>query len=196
MTVRSRMKQLADVALLAGACTIWSTQEASAQGFISPLIGYNFSGDSGCPGITNCEDKHLNWGVGFGFLGSIVGFEGEWAYIDDFFGETATSKSSVTTFMGNFLLAPKFGPVQPYGLIGAGLMKTKVDSTPPLVTDTDQNDFGWDVGGGLMIFFGSHIGIRGDVRYFHSVALLNVFGIETDTKLDFGRASGAVVFKF
>jgi opacity protein-like surface antigen len=190
------MKQLAGVALLTGACTIWSAEEASAQGFISPLIGYNFSGDSGCPGITNCEDKHLNWGVGFGFLGSIVGFEGEWAYIDDFFGETATSKSSVTTFMGNFLLAPKFGPVQPYGLIGAGLMKTKVDSTPPLITDTDQNDFGWDVGGGLMIFFGSHVGIRGDVRYFHSVALLNVFGIETDTKLDFGRASGAVVFKF
>jgi opacity protein-like surface antigen len=190
------MKQLAGVALLAGACTIWSAEEASAQGFISPLIGYNFSGDSGCPGITNCEDKHLNWGVGFGFLGSIVGFEGEWAYIDDFFGETATSKSSVTTFMGNFLLAPKFGPVQPYGLIGAGLIKTKVDSTPPLVTDTDQNDFGWDVGGGLMIFFGSHIGIRGDVRYFHSVELLNVFGFETEAKLDFGRASGAVVFKF
>jgi opacity protein-like surface antigen len=64
------------------------------------------------------------------------------------------------------------------------------------VTDTDQNDFGWDVGGGLMIFFGDNIGIRGDVRYFHSVELLNVLGFETNTKLDFGRASGAVVFKF
>ena len=50
--------------------------------------------------------------------------------------------------------------------------------------------------GDLMIFFGSHIGIRGDIRYFHSVELLNVLGVETDTKLDFGRASGAVVFKF
>jgi opacity protein-like surface antigen len=190
------MKQMAVVALLTGACTICAPEEASAEFFISPLIGYNFSGDSGCPEIINCEDKHLNWGVGFGALGSIFGVEGEWAYIDDFFGETANSKSSVTTLMGNFLLAPRFGPVQPYGLIGAGLMKTKVESAPPAISDTDQNDFGWDVGGGLMIFFGDHVGIRGDVRYFHSVALLNVFGVETDTKLDFGRASGAVVFKF
>jgi opacity protein-like surface antigen len=190
------MKQAMVVALLAGACTIGTPREASAEFFISPLIGYNFSGDSGCPEILDCEDKHLNWGVGFGALGSIFGFEGEWAYIDDFFGETATSKSSVTTFMGNFLLAPRFGPVQPYGLIGAGLLKTTVDSSDPLVADTNQNDFGWDVGGGLMIFFGSTVGIRGDVRYFHSVTALSLLGIETDNKLDFGRASGAVVFKF
>ena len=35
---------------------------AHAQGFISPFIGYNFGGDSGCLEITDCEDKNLNWG--------------------------------------------------------------------------------------------------------------------------------------
>src|SRR5262245_21983202 len=41
---------------------------ASAQGFISPLIGFNFGGDSGCPEISNCEDKRVNWGVALGAL--------------------------------------------------------------------------------------------------------------------------------
>ena len=48
---------------------------ARAQGFVSPLIGFDFGGDSGCPEITGCEDKKLNVGVGLGTLGPIVGFE-------------------------------------------------------------------------------------------------------------------------
>jgi hypothetical protein len=30
---------------------------ADAQGYISPLIGFNFGGDANCPQITNCQDK-------------------------------------------------------------------------------------------------------------------------------------------
>src|SRR3954451_14164926 len=84
-----------------------SAQRANAQGFISPFIGYNFGGDSGCPEITNCEDKHVNWGIGFGALGSIVGFEAEVAKTNDFFGATSNQSTEVLTFMGNFMLAPK-----------------------------------------------------------------------------------------
>ena len=53
--------------------SISSAAPARAQGFVSPFIGYNFGGDSGCVEITNCEDKNLNWGVGVGALGSIFG---------------------------------------------------------------------------------------------------------------------------
>ena len=42
---------------------------ARAEGFISPFIGYNFGGDTGCPSISNCEDKHLNGGNGVGSVG-------------------------------------------------------------------------------------------------------------------------------
>ena len=45
---------------------------ARAEGFISPFIGYNFGGDSGCPSISNCEDKNLNWGIGVGAVGGLV----------------------------------------------------------------------------------------------------------------------------
>jgi opacity protein-like surface antigen len=172
--------------------------DARAEGFISPLFGYNFGGDAGCPEITNCKDKAFNWGVGVGALGAVLGAELEFAYTDQFFGEAPNQDSSVLTLMGNAMLAPKFGPVQPYGLAGVGLIKTSVDLTLGGIVNDDNNQFGWDAGGGLMIFFGRHFGIRGDVRYYHSFQALKFIGfpIPSEAKLDFGRAAGGVVFKF
>jgi hypothetical protein len=66
---------------------------ARAQGFVSPLIGYDFGGDSGCPEITGCEDKKLNIGVSAGTLGAVLGAELEFAYANDFFGDIPWSGS-------------------------------------------------------------------------------------------------------
>jgi opacity protein-like surface antigen len=175
-----------------------SASPAPAQNnFVSPFIGFDFGGDSGCPEILDCEDKNVNWGVGVGSLGSVFGAEFEFAYMPSFFGETPGVSSSVLTLMGNAMLAPKFGPVQPYGLAGLGLIKTNTELTLPAFLESSNNHFGWDVGGGLMIFFSQHVGIRGDIRYFHAFQDLEVLGITLgDTKLDFGRASAAAVFKF
>ena len=170
---------------------------AYAQGFVSPLIGYDFGGDSGCPEITGCEDKKLNIGVAVGSLGSVLGAELEFAYANDFFGEIPGVNSSVLTLMGNMMLSPRFGPVQPYGLIGLGLLKTNVEFSAASLLDRDDNHFGWDVGGGLIVFLGSHIGVRGDIRYFHAFQDLEILGLSVgDTKLDFGRAAAGVVFRF
>jgi opacity protein-like surface antigen len=140
---------------------------ARAEGFLSGLIGYNFSGDSGCPSIQNCEDKRANLGVSVGSIG-VIGFEEELAYAKDFFGKTSTGSSSVLTLMSNLLIAPGFGPVHPYVLGGVGLMRSHTDFTPSqLVLDINDNQFAWDVGGGVMVFAG-HVGVRGDIRYFHS----------------------------
>jgi opacity protein-like surface antigen len=171
--------------------------DANAEGFVSPFFGYNFGGDSGCPQITNCDDKHLNWGIAFGALGSVVGFEAEVAHTTDFLGKASNQSTDVLTFMGNFMLAPKIGPVQPYGLGGIGLIRTSVDEASE---SNDENQIGWDVGGGLMVFFGNHIGIRGDIRYFHSFQILDLSKFPSlpinETKLDYGRAAVAAVFKF
>jgi opacity protein-like surface antigen len=170
---------------------------AGAQGFVSPLIGYDFGGDSGCPQITACEDKKMNVGVSFGSLGSVFGSELEIAYAKNFFGETSGSSSNVLTVMGNVLLAPQFGVVRPYALIGVGLIKTRVEFSPSSVLDSTNNHFGWNVGGGLMIFPSRHIGVRGEIRYFHAFQDLEVLGIGLgNTKLDFGRAAAGVVFRF
>ena len=174
-----------------------SARPAHAQGFISPFIGYNFGGDSGCPEITDCEDKNLNWGVGIGALGAIFGTELEFAYIPDFFGDIPGASSSVLTLMGNFMLSPRFGPIQPYALVGLGLIKSEAELTLPSVLDSDNNDLGWNTGGGVFIFFGDHFGIRGDIRYFHAFSTLELLGLNLgDTKLDYGRFSGALAVKF
>ena len=187
-------------ALFAALVMFASTRPAHAQGFISPFYGYNFGGDAGCPEITNCDDKRTDYGVSFGALGSVVGFEAEFGYTKNFFGETSNQTSNVLTFMGNFMLAPKIGPVQPYGLAGLGLIRTSVEG---LGATSDQNQFGWDVGGGLMVFFGEHVGVRGDVRYYHSFQVLDFINLPNlpalglgGQKLDYGRAAAAVVFKF
>jgi len=196
MRARLTVRQFS-VLVVAAVAWFSSVAPARAQGFISPFYGYNFGGDSGCPNITNCEDKHANWGVGLGALGSFVGFELEFAHTNDFFGSSPTQSTSVLTMMGNFMLAPKFGPIQPYGVGGLGLIRTSVEGA----TDTsDQNQFGYDIGGGLIGYFSQHVGARGDVRYFHSFDVLDLSRFPSinigQTKLDFGRFSVGVVFKF
>ena len=85
---------------------------ARAEGFISPLLGYDWGGASGCPNITGCEDKKLNLGVGVGSMEDGIGGELEISYAKDFFGRAPGYKSSVLTVMGNVLLAPKYGPAR------------------------------------------------------------------------------------
>jgi opacity protein-like surface antigen len=86
---------------------------------------------------------------------------------------------------------------QPYGVIGLGWIKTHAEVSLGGLLESDNNHFGWDIGGGGIIYFGDHFGVRGDVRYFHAFSDLEILGIPiADTKLDFGRLSGAAVFKF
>lgn len=179
--------------------TLASPRLASAQAFISPFIGYNFGGDAGCPEITQCDNKNLNWGVSLGATNSIVGAELDLGYVGKFYGDSAQYDSSVLTFMGNFLLAPRFGPIQPYGLFGVGLIKSTTDLTLAGGAEETSNDFGWDAGGGVMVHFSQHVGIRGDVRYFYTfdaTRILNLGFLDSEQKLDFGRVSGAIVFRF
>jgi opacity protein-like surface antigen len=170
---------------------------ARADGFVSPFVGYNFGGDSGCPQITNCDDKRLNAGVAIGTLKSVFGFEEEFGYAKDFFGSAPNLESSVLTVMSNLMLVPNLGPVRPYALVGIGLVKTHVSLDAASLVTSENNNLGWDVGGGLIVFFGQHVGLRGDVRYVHSFQDLETLGFTLGhNKLDFGRFAGALVFAF
>src|SRR6185369_13071216 len=148
MTNAAPVRHLLATTLLVLLIPVLAPDHAYAQGFLSPLIGYDFGGDSGCPEITACEDKKLNVGVSVGSLGTAVGSELEFAYAKNFFGDIPGVSSSVLTVMGNVMLAPRFGPVQPYWLIGLGLMKTHVDFSATTIENSD-NHFAWDTAGGL-----------------------------------------------
>lgn len=171
--------------------------ETHAQGFISPFIGFDFGGDSGCPTASECEDKNSNVGVAFGSMGTVFGFEAEFAYARQFFGDTPSADSNVLTFMTNVMIAPRIGPVRPYVVGGVGLVKSHVEFTGASLLETDNNGFGWDMGGGLMVFFGEHLGVRGDLRWFSTFENLSLLGFSlTDEKLNFQRAAAALVVAF
>jgi hypothetical protein len=182
---------------IAGLCLVvllGAPAVARAQFFISPLIGYDFGGNAGCPEISNCTDKKLNYGVALGG-GGLIGFEEEIAVAKNFFGDAPGLTSSVLTVMSNFRIAPAIGPVVPYVVVGTGLMKSHVDFTTASLLQ-NNNGFAFDYGGGLAVIFG-HIGVRGDVRFFQSVQALKLLGLaEEEDKLEFGRAAVGLVFKF
>jgi opacity protein-like surface antigen len=172
-------------------------REAAAQGFISPFLGFDFGGDSGCRTASDCDDKNSNIGVAFGTMGNVVGFELELGYAREFFGDTPAGSSNVLTLMSNLMIVPRIQFFRPYILGGVGLIKSHTEFTTAQLLEFTNNSFGWDFGGGLMFFFGDHIGVRGEIRRFSTFEDLPVLGFDlVNEKLSFQRAAAAVVFAF
>jgi hypothetical protein len=99
--------------------------------------------------------------------------------------------------MGNFMLAPKIGPIQAYGLAGIGLLRTTVDSAGQ---NNDQNEIAWGRRRGI-----DRVLQRARRRTWrralgHAFQLIDFSRCPNlpvgDTKLDFGRFSVAMIFKF
>ena len=170
---------------------------ALADGMVVPFWGFNFGGDSGvgCTGLTNCEKKHNNFGVSFLSMGTVFGLEEDISYAKNFFGETPGQDNSVFSAMTNLVIGPGVGPVRPYAVAGIGLIRPHVSSLASSVTSFSNNSFGYDFGGGLTILFGGHVGIRGDLRRFHSMQDVDLL-IFSGEKLDFWRASAGLALAF
>jgi opacity protein-like surface antigen len=166
---------------------------AHAEGFITPFVGYNFGGDSGnCPSLTNCTDKHTNFGVSLGSMGTIFGFEEDISYAKNFFGDAPGTDNSVFSAMSNLLVGIGVGPVQPYLLAGLGLIRPHVST---FALSADSNAVGYDLGGGVTVLVAPHVGIRGDIRHFHTVQTLDL-PFFTSQRLDFFRASVGLALRF
>jgi opacity protein-like surface antigen len=174
---------------------------ARAEGFLIPFIGYDFSGDSGdCRTITPCTPKQITYGGAVGFMvGGVLGLEGEVAYAPHFFGEgSGLADNSVTTAMVNALAGIPLGPVRLYGAGGVGVIHTDVSqSTSGLYNAVTNNNIGFDLGGGLMVFFSQHVGFRGDVRYLQTFDSLSIAGLNlNNAKLKFGRGTLGLALRF
>ena len=168
---------------------------ARAQGFITPYAGFNFGGDSAnCISLQNCEDRRLNVGVALGATHGIFGFEEDIAYAPDFFGKVPGSHNAVLTVTSNLMLVVPAGPIQPYALIGLGLIRPHAEFDATNLS-FDQNALGYDIGGGLNVFLAHAVGLHGDIRHFHTLqdVTLGLFG---NQQLDFWRASAGLTFRF
>ena len=112
----------------------------------------------------------------------------------------------VSTFMGNVMVRKPSGVFQPYATGGAGIVRLTGSVDVPFlgqIVDAGVDDFGWNVGGGLMIFPTPNIGIRGDVRWFKTgdvawddIAGIGGLGDIPLPKVDFWRTTGGITFKF
>jgi outer membrane protein with beta-barrel domain len=181
-----------------------SAGTARADGLFIPFIGVNFGGDAGGGFGDAVDASRFTWGASLAWMGGgVIGFEGDFGYSHDFFGKTDLGGSSVWTAFGNVLLGVPFGGQQgfgfrPYGLVGIGAVHPDGDAFATQF-ELSETKVGWDFGGGVMLFFGSHAGIRGDIRYFRTFEALEVFDIEIEDgpgDLDFTRGSVGFVLRF
>jgi hypothetical protein len=174
-----------------------TTAQARAQGYISPMLGFNFGGVSGCPGLRDCSDDQKNFSIAGGKFGTIFGLEAEVATSPDFFGEAAGLSAGVTTWMGNVMLGPRAGPVRPYVLAGVGIMQTHFELSTPSVLTTHDTVLGYAIGGGVFALLGDRFGVRGDLRYYHSFPDVIIQGATLrSNKLNYSRIGGGLVIQF
>ena len=99
--------------------------------------------------------------------------------------------------MGNLLIGAHSGAVRPYVVGGVGLLRTNVQDFKQVFSVNTKNDFGLDVGGGVMGFFSKNVGLRGDVRYFRGFrgSTTNAAGVGL-SDFKFWRGSLGVALKF
>jgi opacity protein-like surface antigen len=181
-----------------------SAGTARADGFFIPFIGVNFGGDAGSEFGDALDASRFNWGASLGWMGAgVIGFEGDFSYSPDFFGKTDLGGSSVFTAFGNVLLGVPFGGqqgfgIRPYALAGIGTLYPEGDAFANQF-ELSEWKLGWDFGGGVMMFFTSHVGLRGDLRYFRTFQALDFLGIELEDgpeSLDFTRGSVGFIVRF
>jgi len=183
------------LAVCATTLMMFAAVPARAQGFITPFIGFNYGGDSdNCAALTSCEDRRTNWGISIGKTGGAVGVEEDFGYAKNFFGEIPGGDSAVVTLMSNLMLAIPAGPIQPYALIGLGLIHSHAHLDTSLL-DVSQNALGYDIGAGVNIFPVHSIGIRGDIRHIQSFSDLTL-GIFNNDQLGFWRGSLGLTLRF
>jgi outer membrane protein with beta-barrel domain len=182
--------------------------KASADWLFTPFIGGTFGGNAFVGGtgddFKNTFERKLVYGASLGWMGAgIIGLEADFGYSPNFFRGDNNSDNinfigdgNVTTLMGNLVVGAPLGAVRPYASGGVGLLKSSVDNAGQFL-NVSRNDFGYDIGGGVMGFFGGNVGLRGDIRYFRSLQSNDPNGIDFSLgSFRFWRGTVGVTFKF
>jgi opacity protein-like surface antigen len=171
-------------ALIAAVLLVVGPASARADWLFTPNIGAGFGGDSH-------EGARMTYGASIGWMGAgIIGFEADLAYTPQFFENNTgnfefVDSDNVTTAMANLILGVPVGGqtgkgIRPYASGGLGMLKSRVANNEQLFTATND-DFGFNLGAGVLGFMTDHVGIRGDVRYYRSLE-----DPEPDNEFDFG----------
>ncbi len=187
---------------MAGALVFAPTQ-ADADTWISGFVGGLFggsTGDSFRDSIENTSEATYGFSVG-GMGGGVFGAEFDLGYTPKFFGtDGSVTSSRLTTAHGSLMLGIPVGGqtgggIRPYGVAGVGLISRRAEFSQTL-SDISTNDFGYNVGVGVMAFFNNTLGVRGEYRYFRNFQK-DDDGLFPDAgTFSFSRATAGVVFRF
>jgi opacity protein-like surface antigen len=202
------MKPVFGFAVLLATGLLLSATPARADGFISPTVGVNFGGSAGgtlrsSTTTAASQGSKINWGVAAGWMGKgFIGVEEDFQWSPDFFGHGGSVDSSrVVTVMTNLIIGAPIGGqrgpgIRPYASLGVGWINQQVTNVGN-VNNFTENDFGWDLGAGVMGYFSNNVGVRFDYRYFRNFqeTNTNVVGLEVG-HFAFNRASAGVLFRF
>lgn len=208
MSVR-KLVIMAAVVLMA---SLAAPSKAAADWLFTPYIGWNWGGTATFGDFDDFDDEfeqRANFGGALGWMGAgIVGFEVDFGYAPNFFENTGGTgnfefgDNNVTTLMANLLVGAPIGGqsgpgLRPYGAAGVGLIRTQIGDADDFF-NIDSNDWGINVGGGVVGFVSDNVGIRGDVRYFRSlqdVEAEDAFSIGL-SDFSFWRGSVGVTFRW
>ena len=174
---------------------------AQADWLFTPALGTTFGADS-------FGRENPMFGAAIAWVDEeAFGWEIDLGYAPEFFdgadGAGVVNGGSVMSVMGNALVGFPVGSgaFRPYLTGGLGLMQMRVVSDSGLF-ESSTAEFGYNLGGGAMAFFGSRFGLRGDLRYirsFQNQAPSWTRGVDIDVapgNFDFLRASAGVTFRF
>jgi opacity protein-like surface antigen len=183
--------------------------KASADWVFTPFIGSTFGGSANFAGggenFDNDFSRNFTYGASLaGMGGGAAGFELDFGYTPNFFrpsndnsGISLVGDGNVTTLMGNLVVGAPIGRVRPYAVGGIGLIKSSVDDAGQFFTSFDSNDFGFDLGAGVMGFFSENVGVRGDIRYFRSLHNSDENGVDLSLgSFRFWRGTVGVSLRF
>ena len=206
MSVRKWMIAASVVCIASAA----APSRASADWLFTPYLGATFGGSAnignGGEDFGDEFERKVNYGASLAWVGDgAVGFEVDFGYSPNFFSISPddddvdfVGDGNVTTLMANLVLGAPAGGVRPYASGGVGLIKSRVDDAGQFFGEIDNNDFGFNVGAGVIGFVNDNVGIRGDVRYFRSLRD-NEPDDEFDVALSdfkFWRGTVGVTFRF
>ncbi len=183
---------------------LFAPAAARADTMLVPFLGINFGGNSGRQLSNAIDAGRFDWGFSLAYMGGgILGLEADVARSPDFFGRSDIGGSSVLTATGNLLIGIPIGGqtgigFRPYALAGLGLIRSSFDALGD-ARSVDSNEAAWDFGGGAMFFLGTHVGLRGDLRYFRTFRRVDfdlADILERPRRLDFARASAGFIVRF
>ncbi len=207
----------------------YSGPETEGHWFASGYLGSNFGGPSANV-QTNLNVSNVGSGSSASInFGGEIGYVWSGAYGAEFMANYAPNfeignvllaqRPGVATYMANAIAAVPIsigntrfrpfvsggiGAVQVRSTIFVAVPSATAPSGTALATESDNgSQFGWDLGGGVMIFNGPW-GLRGDVRYIKATTqntltdttIRGIFLQETLSGLSFWNANFGVVFRW